>query len=72
MISKAICVFFTTAKHTSVNRRGLIDSGSEFSTFSGFRNGFYSRMSNLAVGRWFELNDLRDGLNEAFFLRLFD
>ena len=30
-----------------------------------------SRMSNLAVGRWFGLNDLRDGLGEAFFLRLF-
>ena len=28
-------------------------------------------MSNLAVGLWFGLNDLRDGLGEAFFLRLF-
>ena len=26
-----------------------------------------SRMSNLAAGRWFGLNDLRDGLDEAFF-----
>ena len=30
-----------------------------------------SRMSNLAVGLWSGLNDLRDGLGEAFFLRLF-
>ena len=27
-----------------------------------------SRMSNLAVGLWSGLNDLRDGLGEAFFL----
>ena len=30
-----------------------------------------SRMSNLAVGLWSGLNDFRDGLGEAFFLRLF-
>ena len=30
-----------------------------------------SRMSNLAEGLWSGLNDLRDGLGEAFFLRLF-
>ena len=30
-----------------------------------------SRMSNLAVGVWSGLNDLRDGLGEAFFLRSF-
>ena len=30
-----------------------------------------SRMSNLAVGLWSGLNDLRDDLGEAFLLRLF-
>ena len=37
-----------------------------FFTFSGSRNG-PCRMSNLAVGLWSGLNDLRDGSGKAFF-----